>query len=89
MKKILIISYYWPPSAGGGVMRWLKMSKYLPELGWQPIVYTPSNPDSSVYDESLKNEIHPDLIELKTAIWEPYDIYRKITGKSKNTTTFR
>ena len=85
-KKVLIISYYWPPSAGGGVMRWLKMSKYLPELGWQPLVFTPSNPDSSVYDFSLINEIHPELKEIKTPIWEPYYIYRRITGKGENTT---
>lgn len=81
MKKVLIITYYWPPSGGGGVMRWLKMSKFLPELGWQPIIYTPENPDPSVIDESLLKEIHPEIIELKTTIWEPYDLYRKITGK--------
>ena len=81
MKKVLIITYYWPPSGGGGVMRWLKMSKFLPELGWQPIIYTPENPDPSVLDESLLKEIHPEIVELKTHIWEPYDFYRKITGK--------
>jgi glycosyltransferase involved in cell wall biosynthesis len=81
MKKVLIITYYWPPSGGGGVMRWLKMSKFLPELGWQPIIYTPKNPDPSVIDESLLKEIHPKIIELKTTIWEPYDVYRKLTGK--------
>ncbi len=57
------------------------MSKFLPELGWQPIIYTPENPDPSVIDESLLSEIHPDIIELKTPIWEPYNFYRKITGK--------
>ncbi len=81
MKKVLIISYYWPPSGGGGVMRWLKMSKFLPELGWQPVVYTPENPDPSVIDESLLLEIHKDIVQIKTPIWEPYDFYRKITGK--------
>lgn len=85
MKKVLIITYYWPPSGGGGVMRWLKMSKFLPELGWQPIIYTPENPDASVTDESLVNEIHADTVELKTHIWEPYNIYRKLTGKKKET----
>lgn len=85
MKKILIITYYWPPSGGGGVQRWLKMTKYLPELGWQPIIYTPQNPDPSVLDESLISEIHPDIIEIKTRIWEPYNIYRKISGKKKET----
>ena len=81
MKKVLIITYYWPPSGGGGVMRWLKMSKFFPELGWQPIIYTPENPDPSISDESLVREIHKEIVELKTPIWEPYDIYRKLTGK--------
>jgi glycosyltransferase involved in cell wall biosynthesis len=85
MKKVLIITYYWPPSGGGGVMRWLKMSKYLPEFGWKPIVYTPSNPDSSVFDNSLVAEIHPEIEEIKTPIWEPYNVYRKITGTKTNT----
>ncbi|WP_163322466.1 glycosyltransferase [Draconibacterium mangrovi] len=85
MKKVLIITYYWPPSAGGGVMRWLKMSKYLPEHGWQPIIYTPENPDSSVDDESLLHEIHQDSIIIKHPIWEPYDVYRRLSGKKKGT----
>lgn len=62
-------------------MRWLKMSKFLPELGWQPIIYTPENPDPSVIDTSLVKEIHPEIIEIKTPIWEPYEVYRKLTGK--------
>jgi len=66
-------------------MRWLKMSKYLPEQGWQPIIYTPENPDASVNDESLLQEIHPNTTVLKYPIWEPYDIYRFLTGKKKDT----
>lgn len=84
MKKILIITYYWPPSGGGGVMRWLKMSKFLPELGWQPVIYTPENPDASVVDESLLKEIHPEITELKTPIWEPYHLFRKLTGQKSD-----
>lgn len=83
MKKALIITYYWPPSGGGGVMRWLKMSRYLPETGWKPVIYTPENPDASVEDRSLIHEIHPDVEELKTRIWEPYQLYRFFTGKKK------
>ena len=85
MKRVLIITYYWPPCGGGGVMRWLKMSKYLPEFGWQPVIYTPENPDPSVIDESLETEIHPATEIIRTPIWEPYDIYRKLTGKKSET----
>jgi hypothetical protein len=43
MKKVLIITYYWPPAGGSGVQRWLKMSKYLRDFGWEPVVYTAEN----------------------------------------------
>ena len=83
MKRALIITYYWPPAGGGGVMRWLKMSKYLPEYGWQPVIYTPENPDPSVIDESLLAEVPPEAEVVRQPIWEPYDLFRRLTGKSK------
>jgi len=64
-------------------MRWLKMSKYLPEWGWQPVICTPENPDPSVLDESLAKEVSPEAEIIRIPIWEPYDLYRKITGKPK------
>jgi glycosyltransferase involved in cell wall biosynthesis len=60
------------------------MSKYLPEFGWKPIIYTPENPDASVVDESLLDEIHPEIEIIKRPIWEPYRLFRKLTGKSKD-----
>lgn len=81
MKRVLIITYYWPPSGGAGVQRWLKFVKYLREFGWEPIVYTPSNPESPSEDFSFEKDIPSDTEVIKTQIWEPYDIYRKLTGK--------
>ena len=43
MKRVLIITYYWPPTAGSGVQRWLKFSKYLSRFGWECVVYTPES----------------------------------------------
>ena len=81
MKKVLIISYYWPPSGGGGVQRWLKMTKYLPEYGWTPIIYTPSNGEAPVVDKSLIDQVHPEVEKICSPIWEPYTFYKKFTGK--------
>jgi len=81
MKKVLIISYYWPPSGGAGVQRWLKFAKYLPLYGWEPVVYTPENPDFAIEDNSLLKDVSPDLKVLKTRIWEPYEIYKTLIGK--------
>lgn len=78
MKKVLIITYYWPPSAGSGVQRWLKFSKYLPEFGWEPVIFTPENPDFELKDPSLLKDIPVDLEVLKFPIWEPYSIFRKL-----------
>ena len=73
-KKILIITYYWPPAGGPGVQRWLKFVKYLPEFDWKPTVFIPENPSYPIVDESLSNEISDDLEIIKTKIWEPYQI---------------
>lgn len=85
-KKLLIITYYWPPSAGSGVQRWLKFAKYLPEFGWEPVIFTPENPDFDLKDDSLLKEINPNLEVIKFPIWEPYGIFRKIK-KEKLTDT--
>lgn len=81
-KRLLIISYYWPPTGGSGVQRWVKFSKYLPEHGWQPVIYTPENPERLAYDESLLADI-PECAEvIRRRIVEPYGLYRKLFGRS-------
>lgn len=83
MRKVLVITYYWPPSGGSGVQRWLKTSKYLPKYGWTPVIYTPENPDVNSVDESLLKDISPDLEVIKRKIREPYAAYKFLTGKKK------
>ena len=83
MKRALIITYYWPPTGGSGVQRWVKFSKYLPEFGWQPVIYTPENPERLAEDESLLRDV-PDCAEIiKTHISEPYEAYRRLVGRKK------
>jgi glycosyltransferase involved in cell wall biosynthesis len=83
LKRVLIIAYYWPPSAGSGVQRWLKFVKYLPKFGWQPVVYTPDSPDFDVTDESLLKDVPKEAEIIKTKIWEPYSIHKKFFGNGK------
>ena len=80
MKRVLVITYYWPPVGGSGVQRWVKFAKYLPTEGWQPVIYTPKNPDLASIDESLLEDIPAEAEILKKNICEPYSIYRKLTG---------
>jgi len=81
MKKVLIISYYWPPAGGSGVQRWLKFTKYLPKYSWQPIIYTPENPYFEVKDQALLNDIPAEAKIWKSPIWEPYALKDKLFGK--------
>lgn len=83
MLKVLIITYYWPPSGGSSVLRWLKFAKYLREYGWEPVVYTPTNPESQEIDQSLVRDIPPETEVIKSPIWEPYTVYKLLTGKKK------
>ena len=72
MKKVLIITYYWPPAGGPGVQRWLKFVKYLPDYTIEPIVYIPQNPTYPLIDENLVNEVDDKVTILKHKITEPY-----------------
>jgi glycosyltransferase involved in cell wall biosynthesis len=85
LKKVLIISYYFPPSGGPGVQRVLKFVKYLPEFGWQPVVLTVEDGDFPARDESLLKEVPEDIKVYRTKIFEPYGIYRKLTRRQKGT----
>jgi len=81
LKKVLVIAYYWPPSAGSGVQRWLKFVKYLRLYDWEPIVYTPANPDFDLKDEKLLDEIPAGIQIIKQPIFEPFQIYSKLVGQ--------
>lgn len=82
-KRVLIITYYWPPSGGSGVQRWLKFAKYLPETGWEPVIFTPENPDFDLKDETLEQGIPQGLEVIKFPIWEPYQLLDRIRGKKE------
>ncbi|NCC98673.1 MAG: glycosyltransferase [Bacteroidia bacterium] len=80
-KKILIITYYFPPSGGSGVQRWLKFVKYLPEFNVEPIVLTVDEHYASYpqYDDSLMVDVAKDLRVEKTKTREILSLYKKIS----------
>ncbi len=84
MKKVLIISYYWPPAGGPGVQRWLKFAKYLPEFGFEPIVLT-VDPDCATYpvrDESLLEETKGIQVYTTKTV-ELFKFYKKASGRKE------
>jgi hypothetical protein len=47
-KRVLIITYYFPPRPGVASLRLRGLAKYLPEFGWEPVILTaalPGTPD--------------------------------------------
>ena len=87
MKRVLVIAYYWPPSGGSGVQRWVKFVKYLPAEGWEPVVFAPENADYPSLDPSFQAEVPADVEVLRGRIWEPYAAYRKLTGAKSTQVT--
>ncbi|MFO8234633.1 MAG: hypothetical protein R6U04_04400 [Bacteroidales bacterium] len=78
---VLIYTYYWPPSSAGAVWRFLKVSKYLPDYNWIPIIVTVDKGAYSAIDNSLTAEIPERLKVYKTKSVDPYLIYNFLQGK--------
>jgi len=86
MPKVLIVTYYWPPAGGPGVQRVLKFAKYLPGMGWEPIILTVKNGNFPALDESLVEDIPAGIKVYKTSILEPFELYKKFSGIKKDDT---
>jgi glycosyltransferase involved in cell wall biosynthesis len=71
LKKILLISYYWPPAGGIAVQRWLKTTYYLKEIGWDISVCTSENPDYPHIDLNLEKQTHSEIKVIKIKGFEP------------------
>ncbi|HOE25264.1 MAG TPA: glycosyltransferase family 4 protein [Bacteroidales bacterium] len=81
--KVLIITYYWPPSGGAGVQRWLKFTKYLPSSGWFPEVLT-VDPLYAAYpfrDDSLYGEVPVDVKVHRTKALNFFALYNRDQSK--------
>ena len=81
--RVLILTYYWPPSGGAGVQRWLKFTKYLPLHGITPVIFTAQNAEYPVLDASLEKEIPINIEVIRHTIREPYTFYKRFLGKKK------
>lgn len=83
LPKVLIITYYWPPSGGAGVQRWLRFSKYLPQLGWEPVILT-VDPKFAAYpaiDNTLEKEVPPSIVVCRTKAIDWFSIYNRDKSK--------
>lgn len=81
MKKVLIITYYWPPKGGVGVQRWLKFSKYLSNTHYAPVIYTPQGGECNIRDISLNDVVPPNIEVIHKNIYEPQSILNFFASK--------
>ena len=83
MRRLLVITYYWPPAGGAGVQRWLKFSKYLPQSGWEPVILTvdPQFASYTVLDTTLAKDIPDQTKVYRTKATDWFRLY--VNGKSK------
>ncbi len=86
MKKVLIISYYWPPAGGPGSQRMVKFVKYLPQFGWQPVVLTVKKGEYAYLDPSLKSDVPKSIRVYRTPQIDPFRFYKLFTGKKSGST---
>jgi glycosyltransferase involved in cell wall biosynthesis len=80
VKRVLIITYYWPPAGGPGVQRWLYFAKYLGDFGVEPVVYVPENPTYPIVDDAMTDKA-PDVEVVKRPIREPYKLAKFLSKK--------
>ena len=84
MRKVLIITYHWPPSGGISVLRCLKIAKYLRDFDWEPIIFTAKNPSYQYLDYGNEKDI-PENIEIhKVPIFEPINLFKTLSGRKRN-----
>ena len=76
MRRVLVVSYMFPPVAGVGIERTLKHVTYLPEHGWQPVVVAPSNPGYRLVDASTLDRVPAETEVHRAPSLEPAHLRR-------------
>ena len=74
LRRVLLLSYYFPPHGGAGVQRTVKFVKYLPGLGYEPVVVAgPAGtaPAWAPADPALGAELPTDVQILRIEEPEP------------------
>jgi len=85
LKKVLVISYYYPPMGMGGVQRTAKFTKYMRNFGWQPHVLTVNPTMYLAKDEFLLNDVEQaGVIIHRTGAKEDNNGHQKVVSFKKD-----
>ena len=74
--------YYWPPSGGSGVQRWLFFANYFAKNGLKISVFTPKNPRVAEMDNSLIEKINENINIIYVSGWEPLQNSKNAIGEN-------
>ena len=89
-KRVLVVAYFFPPLGGGGVQRTLKHVRYLPAMGWDPIVIAPRKPGYEIRDEPPADSLSPGLVVERSFIFEPWwPVFRRLQAVVRSARRFR
>ena len=83
MKKVLIVTYYWPPAGGVAVQRWLKFANYLVKNNFEVIVFTAENAAYPMVDIALEAQVSPKIKVHKVPLLEPRNLLKRISRKER------
>ena len=83
VKKVLVITYYWPPAGGSGVQRVAKFCKYLGAFGWEPLVLTVRDGNYTGLDKSLLHDVEHIQTVYRAPSWEPHAVFNRLTAIRK------
>tara|TARA_B100000902_G_scaffold28891_1_gene34762 strand:+ start:4348 stop:5616 length:1269 start_codon:yes stop_codon:yes gene_type:complete len=86
--KLLIISYYWPPSGGSGVQRWLNFSNNLVKKGWEITIFTAKNANYPIIDNGLNSIVDKSIKVFRIPILEPTHLFKKNNSNHINSSSF-
>lgn len=81
MKRVLLLTYYFPPAGGPGVQRPLKFVRYLRQAGWEPVVLTVAGGAFPATDASLAADVPPGVTVERTPALDPFGLYARLTGQ--------
>ncbi len=83
MKKVLIVTYFWPPAGGIGVLRCLKIAKYLRAFDWEPVIFTVKDPYYPFIDEGNNKDIPENIEVIREKAFDVEKVFKKIIKKEK------
>ncbi|MDX1418819.1 MAG: glycosyltransferase family 4 protein [Rubricoccaceae bacterium] len=83
LRRVLVVTYYFPPAGGPAVQRMAKTVKYLRGFGYEPEVLTVANGAYPQHDPSLAADVPAGVAVHRTRSFDPFGVYARVTGKRK------